>query len=126
MQVDNERQQDEPDHFGNFAEKDGLYTVRVSRLNPPFLTIIYDHLSKSGSLIEGDPIPPDVKPMLDKAVRWGMHNVRFDDFEIESFKKNSIIQEQFQAFKTTLGPPGPKNKKKRDFRWYMNRIPVYL
>ncbi len=89
-------------------EKTDLYTVQISRLNPPFFAILYDHLSKKGRPLENQPSPPNMHLLVDKATRFGLRRVEFDEDEMQALKSNAFVQKQYNQFLNNL----PKRRER--------------
>jgi hypothetical protein len=91
-----------PDHVITLIEKSELYTVMISRLNPPFFSIHYDHLKKTGEPVEDQPEISNFHLILQKPIKFGLHHVEFDEQETEALKNNSSIKRQFEDFINSL------------------------
>jgi hypothetical protein len=119
------RHYDEREYAITLVEKDSMYTAYLSRLNQPFFTIEYDHVTKTGRplLEEGEKPPGNMKALIEKAIRFGKANLSFSDLEIELFKSNLYIKSQYKVFKQSL----PLIESKQwQFKRFLNYQPFKL
>jgi hypothetical protein len=118
------QQGEEHEHVITRVEHKEMYKVIISRLNAPYFSIEYDHLSKTGTplLDNGEKPPPNMKQILEKAVRFGRSQVKFDKNEIQIMKKNGLIQKQYKEYLRSL----PKGSTKISIENFLNQEPVSL
>jgi hypothetical protein len=111
-----------PDHVINLRPDLGEFKAVISRLNEPFFSIEYDHISKSGIPLD-DYLGTDKEELFKKAVGYGIYNLSFEDSEIAAFKSMPDLQKQFDQFRKSL----PKEKLKGwKFIKFLNRKPFML